>query len=83
MKLGDLCRVEHGGCAVTAIVADIGPTGHYGEGSIALAKRLGINPDARRGGTDDDVTYYYYPNSSKGWPRSIGDMEEQMKELAA
>jgi hypothetical protein len=44
-----------------AIYADIGPRNSIGEGSIALARLLGINDDARTGGQSSDVLYIVYP----------------------
>ena len=43
-----------------AIYADLGPRNKIGEGSIALARALGINPDPRRGGQDNDVLFVVY-----------------------
>lgn len=65
VKLGDLVAVrnERTGKTVFAIVADIGPRGHLGEGSIKLAQELGINADARRGGAGSGVSYVAFPGS--------------------
>lgn len=50
-----------------AILADIGPSGKLGEGSMQLAKRLGINPDPKTGGTSNPIIYYIlFPNSGFG-----------------
>ncbi len=51
-----------------AIFADQGPVGKIGEGSIALARRLGINPDAREGGTDDAVVFVIFLHSGEHTP---------------
>jgi len=51
-KLGDLVQVSYGGKSVYAIYADGGPSTKLGEGSMALASQLGINPDPRYGGMD-------------------------------
>ncbi len=40
-----------------AIYGDVGPADQIGEGSIALAKALGINPDARTGGIANGILY--------------------------
>lgn len=44
-----------------AVVGDIGPATHLGEGSIALALALGINSNPRRGGTDNHLLYEIFP----------------------
>lgn len=50
-----------------AIFADIGPRNKIGEGSIALAENLGINPDPRKGGTEKkNIFYLVFPKSGKG-----------------
>lgn len=58
-KLGQRCLVANlrNGKTCEAVVADIGPRNHLGEGSIALAKALGVNPDAKRGGQGGDILY--------------------------
>lgn len=65
VKLGDVLAVrnEKTGKTVFAIVADVGPKGHLGEGSIKLAEELGINANARRGGARNGVSYVVFPNS--------------------
>jgi len=35
------------------VIGDIGPSDHLGEGSIALAKFFGLNPDPKSGGSSD------------------------------
>lgn len=72
-KLGDFATVINlrNGRVAGAIVADeSAPDLEMGEGSIALAKELGINPNPRTGGTDDGVAYVIYPGSGNGKPRS-------------
>jgi len=70
VKLGDLVAVrnERTGKTVFAVVADIGPRDHIGEGSIKLAQELGINPDARRGGAGSGVSYVVFPGTKQAWP---------------
>lgn len=41
-----------------AVVGDIGPHKKLGEGSVALAKALGINPSPNFGGEDSHVIHY-------------------------
>lgn len=72
VKLGDLVAVrnEKTGKTVFAVVADIGPRDHQGEGSIKLAQELGINANARSGGAGSGVSYVVFPGSKQSWPMS-------------
>jgi hypothetical protein len=79
--LGDVCWVSYGAKACGAIIADVGPKGKRGEGSMALATALGINSSPKHGGTDSGVTFTIFPGSSKGWPRTIEDVQQQAEEL--
>jgi hypothetical protein len=60
---GDVVAVIYEGKVEYAVFGDTGPTGIIGEGSYALAERLGIDPDPLRGGTEDGVTYVVFPGS--------------------
>lgn len=56
------------GKSAEAVVADIGPGNKIGEGSIALAVALGINPDVRKGGTSDKIIRYeIFPSNMYVW----------------
>jgi hypothetical protein len=70
VKLGDLVAVrnERTGKTVFAVVADIGPRDHLGEGSIKLARELGINANARSGGAGSGVSYVVFPGTRQSWP---------------
>ena len=68
VRVGDCAAVSYGDTLAGVIVADIGP--HLGEGSIALAKALGINPDPKRGGCDSGVRFAVFPKTRTGWPRA-------------
>jgi hypothetical protein len=68
VHLGDLCLVVHNYIECGAIIADISPKHHYGEGSIALAEALGIPSSPKNGGVDDGVEYVIFPASNMGWP---------------
>jgi peptidoglycan hydrolase-like protein with peptidoglycan-binding domain len=83
VKLGDLVAVRNDrtGKTVFAVVADIGPRDHIGEGSIKLAQELGINADARRGGASSGVSYVVFPGSKQSWPLSHSQIQEQGKRL--
>jgi hypothetical protein len=48
--------------------ADIGPGDEIGEGSMLLAKCLGLNPDPRSGGTSSlKIVFVFFPNSAPGY----------------
>lgn len=74
VRPGDLAWVLYNGLEWGAVVADVGPHGKYGEGSIALANQLGIPSSCRwrtnRSGVDAGVTWIVFPDSSIGWPRT-------------
>ncbi|MBV8176491.1 MAG: hypothetical protein JO151_18275 [Verrucomicrobia bacterium] len=48
-----------------AVYADIGPARHIGEGSIALAKALGIPSNAKTGGVANGIVYIVFHGSAK------------------
>jgi hypothetical protein len=69
MKLGDLGFAYN---AVTGsigyfICADIGPAHQIGEGSIALARYLNINPDPRTGGVGHGIAFVVFLGSGSGY----------------
>lgn len=69
VALGDLAVVTNRqtGRSSVAVFADVGPRGQIGEGSIALAHALGLDPDPRRGGTDRPIIdYLVFPGSGLG-----------------
>ena len=69
VALGDLALVtnQRNGRTSFAIFADVGPHGKIGEGSVALARALGINDDPRYGGTGDStIAYLVFPKSGLG-----------------
>lgn len=57
--LGCKCLVSYRDKTVEAVAGDVGP--RFGEGSIALAKALGIPSDPKSGGVDSGVTYQLFP----------------------
>jgi hypothetical protein len=65
IHLGDLAVVVNhaNGRSAYAIFADLGPKGRIGEGSIALAKVLGVPANPRHGGVEDGITYLIFPGS--------------------
>jgi hypothetical protein len=64
VRAGSVAAVIYNGTVVYAVVGDVGPTGMIGEGSYALAERLGINPDARVGGAGSGVTFIVFTGPS-------------------
>ena len=58
--LGCQCQATHTQTLKTspAVLADLGPRSKTGEGSPALARRLGINPNSRYGGEDRKCILY-------------------------
>jgi hypothetical protein len=76
-QLGDFATSVnlHNGKVSAAIVADeSAPNLPVGEGSIALAKALGIDSSPRHGGQDGDVVYVIYPGSGNGRPRKLEEI---------
>lgn len=70
--LGDIAVVWNAanGILCPAIVADAGPRGHIGEGSIALARTLLLRSDARHGGIGRGICYVVFSGSRQrpAWP---------------
>jgi Fungal chitosanase of glycosyl hydrolase group 75 len=69
VALGDLAVVinQKNGRSSFAIFADVGPRRRIGEGSIALARALGLDHDPRRSGTSDpSIAYLVFPRSGLG-----------------
>lgn len=67
-KKGDIALVinKKNGKRCFAIFADIGPAAKIGEGSIALANALGVNSNAKKGGTRDGILYILFESSGDG-----------------
>ncbi|HEX4602505.1 MAG TPA: glycoside hydrolase family 75 protein, partial [Candidatus Angelobacter sp.] len=68
VNLGDLAVVLNTANVkrAYAIYADVGPNGKIGEGSIALAKALGIDAKPRDGGVSGSIVYLVFPKSGLG-----------------
>jgi hypothetical protein len=66
IRLGDLAVVvnQGNGRSAYAIFADVSPRGKIGEGSIALAKALGIPANPRHDGIENGITYLVFPGSA-------------------
>ena len=76
-KLGDFATVVNlrNGKVGEAIIADeSAPELPMGEGSIALARTLGIDPDPRNGGVEKGIAYVIYPGSGNGKPRALAEI---------
>jgi hypothetical protein len=82
-KLGDFGFVVNpaNGQSCGCIFADTGPADKIGEGSIALAKELGIKANPKAGGVDDGLAYVVFPGSSSGWPLAVDDIHQKATKL--
>lgn len=83
VKMGDFAFVANlrNNRATAAIVADIGPKTKIGEGSMALAERLGIPNSPKKGGTDGGVAYLLFPASGNGSARPLPEIEKNARRL--
>jgi len=80
VQLGDFAFVINlrNGKSSFAIYADIGAVG---EGSVALAEKLGISPNARHGGESGGVLYAFFPGSGNRQPRTIDEIQSEGERL--
>ncbi len=80
MRLGDFAFVMNlrNGKSTFALYADIGK---LGEGSVALAKMLGIPSDARQGGQPDGILYLLFPRSGNLRPRTTVEIQSEGEKL--
>ncbi len=83
--MGDVCHVVNVKTMARspAVVADVGPREKLGEGSIALAAALGLDPSPRHGGCDSGILVILFPGSRRGWPRAASDVASQVEGLLA
>lgn len=73
VQLGDMALVRNtdNGRMAIAVFADVGPRNKIGEGSIELARELGLNPSPTRGGTNkNSIEYLVLPNTHGPRPRN-------------
>jgi hypothetical protein len=79
-QLGDFAFVVNlrNGKSSFAIYADIGT---LGEGSVALAEKLEISPNARHGGESDGILYVFFPGSGNRQPRTIDEIQSEGERL--
>jgi hypothetical protein len=75
-RLGDFGAVwnRHNGKLAFAILADLGPKTRIGEGSIALAKALGIPESPLTGGAAGGVVYVVFAGSGNGFARPLAQI---------
>ena len=66
IQLGDIAWIynTHNGLNSFAVFADVGPD--VGEGSMCLAKKLGIDDDPRYGGVSSGILYFIFEGSGNG-----------------
>jgi hypothetical protein len=84
VQLGEYAAVSYKGKTVYAIVGDVGPKGVLGEGSIAVARALGIPSDPNKGGVEHGVQYLIFPGTRDAEPpRSAAAIQERGKALRA
>jgi Fungal chitosanase of glycosyl hydrolase group 75 len=78
IQLGDIAWLHntHNGLNSFAVFADVGPD--VGEGSMYLAKKLGIDNHPRYGGIDSGILYFIFDGSGIGNGHHIN--ENQMNE---
>ena len=81
LQLSDFAIVLNGGESSGAFFADIGPEGKLGEGSIELAQELGIDSDARTGGTKQGVVYLVFAGSGSCFLRSVEKIQAEAERL--
>ncbi len=84
ISLGDMAVVinKRNGRSSFAIFADTGPSHQIGEGSIALAKALGLPSDPRIDTTEGGLLYMVFPGSGLG-PGKLRTRDEINEETAA
>lgn len=70
IRMGDVAAVYYRDTSTlcSAVCADVGPRGKYGEGSIALASQLGMSSNPKHGGCNDNVVTVIFTNSHSSWP---------------
>jgi hypothetical protein len=83
VRMGDFAFVANlrNNRSTAAIVADIGPKTKIGEGSMALAERLGIPNSPKKGGADGGVAYLLFPASGNGSARPLPEIEKNARRL--
>jgi hypothetical protein len=83
-RLGDFATVvnlQNGKISAALVADESAPDLPLGEGSIALAKTLGIDSSPRHGGKDGGIAYLIYPGSGSGRPRPLEEIVARSKQL--
>jgi hypothetical protein len=77
--------VVHGDRVAYGVIGDVGPKALLGEASYAMASRLGMDPDPRRGGADGGVLYVAFTGADGEVqkPEDTAEVERAGKRLAA
>jgi hypothetical protein len=81
VRPGDVAAVVYGRKVAYAIFGDVGPRAHLGEGSIALARALGVYTDPVHGGVGAGVFYVVFPGSGLGGPLVNDDIARRGEAL--
>jgi hypothetical protein len=63
-----------------ALFADQAPPYGFGEGSIALAKRLGYNPSAKHGGTAKRENLFIVFNNTMAFPKDAAEVDTRAEQ---
>jgi hypothetical protein len=81
--LGDFGYVINpkNGKACGCLYADSGPAGRIGEGSVALAKALGIPNSPKHGGIGHGLAYVVFTGTKGSWPIGPPDIKARGREL--
>jgi hypothetical protein len=82
IRLGGVVAVIFNGKVQYAVSGDTGPVAIIGEGSFALAKKLGIDPDPETGGVDSGVTFIVFQGSKLAKPEDQAAATSQGQTLA-
>lgn len=85
-RVGDIALVTYRGRRSYAVIGDVGPDGRFGEGSVALARRLGISADGNTGGASGGVTYTLFSGAradTSSQQALLSDLERRGPQLAA
>jgi len=84
-RMGDFAAIVNlkNNALAFAMVADRGPVKSIGEGSIALAKALGINSNPRSGGAGGGLVYLVFSESGDGLPHPVEEINAKGAELLA
>lgn len=83
VQLGDMVLVRNtdNGRMAVAVFADVGPRHKTGEGSIQLAREMGLNPSPTRGGTSKaSIEYLVLPNTHGTKPRNEQELMARIVE---